>query len=59
MTADLTHHRYARPEFREKIGPAEVEYLQLGVPNYHEGTIERVKERNARKRSGSSSSKHR
>jgi hypothetical protein len=26
--------RFARPVWRERIGPAEVEYLQLGTPNY-------------------------
>jgi hypothetical protein len=36
-TADV-NRRYAWPEYREQIGPAEVEYLGLGQPDYREST---------------------
>jgi hypothetical protein len=41
--------RYAYPEFRERIGAAEVEYLELGIPDYHADTLTNTRKRRDRK----------
>lgn len=42
---DLAYNRYATPEFREDLSPAEVEYLNLGAKEsaYKRETLEKLR----------------